>query len=112
MMCSGGTRKGQWREVWPVILSKKQSYFVAMEAAEYSERRKGEAYDELQLHVHGNSGTSTLLYNYALGVFSAARRCTHEYPFCMGKRGTKRVLEYSRLAMGFAHVRASRYGIR
>ena len=28
------------------------------------------------------------------------------------KRGTKRVLEYSRLAMGFAHVRASRYGIR
>ena len=24
----------------------------------------------------------------------------------MGKRGTKRVLEYSRLAMGFAHVRA------
>ena len=33
-------------------------------------------------------------------------------PFCMGTGGTKRVLEYSRLAMGFAHVRASRYGIR
>ena len=29
-----------------------------------------------------------------------------------GKRGTKRVLEYGRLAMGFANVRASRYGIR
>ena len=28
------------------------------------------------------------------------------------KRGTKRVLEYARLAMGFANVRASRYGIR
>ena len=27
-------------------------------------------------------------------------------PFCMDNRGTKRVLEYSRLAMGFAHVRA------
>ena len=27
-------------------------------------------------------------------------------------RGTKRVLEYGRLAMGFANVRASRYGIR
>ena len=26
-------------------------------------------------------------------------------------RGTKRALEYGRLAMGFAHVRASRYGI-
>ena len=30
----------------------------------------------------------------------------------MDKRGTTRVLEYSRLATGFAHVRASRYGIR
>ena len=30
----------------------------------------------------------------------------------MAKRGTKRVLEYARLAMGFANVRASRYGIR
>ena len=30
-----------------------------------------------------------------------------------GERGTKRVLlEYSRLAMGFANVRAPRYGIR
>ena len=28
------------------------------------------------------------------------------------QRGTKRVLEYARLAMGFANVRASRYGIR
>ena len=28
------------------------------------------------------------------------------------KKGTKRVLEYARLAMGFANVRASRYGIR
>ena len=28
------------------------------------------------------------------------------------EKGTKRVLEYSRLAMGFANVRASRYGIR
>ena len=33
-------------------------------------------------------------------------------PFCMGKQGTKRVLEYARLTMGFANVRASRYGIR
>ena len=33
-------------------------------------------------------------------------------PFCMAKRGTKRVLEYARLAMGFANGRASRYGIR
>ena len=33
-------------------------------------------------------------------------------PFCMAKRGTQRVLEYTRLAMGFANVRASRYGIR
>ena len=33
-------------------------------------------------------------------------------PFVWGKRGTKRVLEYARLAMEFAHVRASRYGIR
>ena len=33
-------------------------------------------------------------------------------PFCMEKRGTKRVLEYSRLAMGFANVLASRYGNR
>ena len=44
-----------------------------------------------------------------------ARPCTLEYPslhFCMAKRGTKRVLEYARLAMGFANVRASRYGIR
>ena len=40
-----------------------------------------------------------------------ARPCTLEYPL-YGKRGTKRVLEYSRLAMRFAHVRASRYGIR
>ena len=30
----------------------------------------------------------------------------------MAKRGTKGVLEYARLAMGFANVRASRYGIR
>ena len=30
----------------------------------------------------------------------------------MAKRGTKRVLEYARLAMGFANVRASRYGTR
>ena len=30
----------------------------------------------------------------------------------MTKLGTKRVLEYARLAMGFANVRASRYGIR
>ena len=30
----------------------------------------------------------------------------------MTKRGTKRVLEYARLAMGLANVRASRYGIR
>ena len=37
---------------------------------------------------------------------------TLEYPFVWGKRGTKRVLEYGRLAMGFAIVRASRYGIR
>ena len=43
--------------------------------------------------------------------------CASLYP-CMstllygGKGGTKRVPEYSRLAMGFAHVRASRYGIR
>ena len=29
-----------------------------------------------------------------------------------GEKGTKRVLEYARLAMGFANVRASRYGIR
>ena len=31
---------------------------------------------------------------------------------CMAKRGTKRVIEYARLAMGSANVRASRYGIR
>ena len=30
----------------------------------------------------------------------------------MAKRGTKRVLEYARLAMRFANVRASRYEIR
>ena len=30
----------------------------------------------------------------------------------MAKGGTKRVLEHARLAMGLAHVRASRYGIR
>ena len=30
----------------------------------------------------------------------------------MAKGGTKRVLEYACLAMGFANVRASRYGIR
>ena len=42
----------------------------------------------------------------------SARRCTLEYPFVWGKGGTTRVLEYSRLAMGFANVRASRYGIR
>ena len=30
----------------------------------------------------------------------------------MAKRGIKRALEYARLAMGFASVRASRYGIR
>ena len=30
----------------------------------------------------------------------------------MAKRGTKRVLEYARLAMGFANVRAPRYGVR
>ena len=35
-----------------------------------------------------------------------------QVPFCMAKRGTKRVLEYARLAMGFANARASRYGIR
>ena len=29
-----------------------------------------------------------------------------------GEKGTERVLEYARLAMGFANVRASRYGIR
>ena len=29
-----------------------------------------------------------------------------------GKQGTKRVLEYGCLAMGFANVRVSRYGIR
>ena len=28
------------------------------------------------------------------------------------EKGTKRVLEYARLAMGFANVRASHYGIR
>ena len=44
-------------------------------------------------------------------VDSAARHSTPCVPFCMGKKGTKRVLEYARLAMGFAHVRASRYGI-
>ena len=32
--------------------------------------------------------------------------------FVLGKRGTKRVLEYARLAMGLATARASRYGIR
>ena len=37
---------------------------------------------------------------------------TLEYPICMGEWVTKRVLEYARLAMGFANVRASRYGIR
>ena len=37
---------------------------------------------------------------------------TLECPFVWGKRGTKRVLEYARLAMEFAHVRASRYGTR
>ena len=31
---------------------------------------------------------------------------TRRYPFCMAKRGTKRVLECARLAMGFADVRA------
>ena len=35
-----------------------------------------------------------------------------EYPFVWGKGGTKRVLESGRLAMGFANVGASRYGIR
>ena len=29
-----------------------------------------------------------------------------------GESSTKRLLEYARLAMGFANVRASRYGIR
>ena len=38
--------------------------------------------------------------------------CTLRHPFCMAKRGTTRVLEYARLAMGCANVRASRYGIR
>ena len=33
-------------------------------------------------------------------------------PFVWGKGCTKRVLEYARLAMGLANVRASRYGIR
>ena len=58
------------------------------------------------------------------------RRCTLEYPFvwrkgvlngysstrvslfCMVKWVLKGVLEYARLAMGFANVRAPRYGIR
>ena len=31
---------------------------------------------------------------------------TRRLPCCMGKRSTKRVLEYARLAMGFANVRA------
>ena len=39
-------------------------------------------------------------------------RSTLEYPFVWGNSGDKRVLEYARLAMGFANVRASRYGIR
>ena len=38
------------------------------------------------------------------------RRCAPV--LCTAKRGTKRVLKYPRLAMGFANVRASRYGIR
>ena len=56
--------------------------------------------------------------NYAFIEFAdeaGAQVRTREYPqvpFCMGKRATKRALEYARLAMGFANVRASRYGIR
>ena len=40
------------------------------------------------------------------------RLSTRRYPSVWGKRGTKPVLQYSRLAMAFSNVRASRYGIR
>ena len=50
-------------------------------------------------------------YDAVWHIGDLARPCTPECPFVWGK-GTKRVLEYSRLAMGFAHVRVSRYGIR
>ena len=44
--------------------------------------------------------------------FAQCELCsTLEYPFVCVTRGAKRVLEYARLAMGFANVRASRYGI-
>ena len=49
---------------------------------------------------------------YPQQAFYPVRPCTLEYPFVWRKGGTKRVLEYARLAMGFAHVRASRYGMR
>ena len=46
------------------------------------------------------------------GVRPVPAHSTRRYPFCMAKRGTKRVLEYARLAMEFANGRVSRYGIR
>ena len=48
-------------------------------------------------------------YEEGVEVRPAPRR---RVPFCTANSSTKRVLEYARLAMGFAHARASRYGIR
>ena len=76
--------------------------------------------------VHAGSGKLAWLHN-TTGP-SSVTRVPLRYPFVwlngayrvplrsllygFKKRGTKRVLEYARLAMGCASVRASRYGIR
>ena len=58
---------------------------------------------------------ATVEQNIAAGPGTEARpppSTRSRYPFVLAKGVTNRVHEYARLAMGFAHVRASRYGIR
>ena len=62
------------------------------------------------------SGPLTLVVAVAVEVNIPAHKKGAHSPrrstLLYGVKGTKRVLEYARLAMGFADVRASRYGIR
>ena len=76
---------------------------------------KAEARPEAELSAGDRGALDAFRANVRRFVEDGPSLPSREYPwvpFCMAKRGTKRVLEYARLAMGFANVRASRYGIR